>query len=73
MSNIARLLYTYILDCLSCLNAEDQIHSELSQPISPVEQPLRIKIPEERPEIPVEIVQKWQEDPLYRAERPPHI
>ena len=61
MSNIAGRLWSYILNCLSCLKAEEQIHIELSRPISPVELPLRIKIPIER-------VKNWQEDPLYREE-----
>jgi hypothetical protein len=61
MSNIVSRVYAYVLKCLSCLKAEEPIHIELSRPISPVELPLRIKIPIER-------VKNWQEDPLYREE-----
>jgi hypothetical protein len=66
MSNIVWRVYAYLLNCLSCLKAEEPVHSDLSQPISPIELPLRIKIPIER-------VKNWQEDPLYRAERLAHI
>lgn len=66
MSNILTRVYAYVLNCLGCLKPDDQIHSELSRPISPIAEPLRIKIPAER-------VQNWQEDPLYRMELPSRI
>jgi len=59
MSNILKRLHAYVLHCLGCLKVEEPIHIELSRPISPIAEPLRIKIPAER-------VQNWQEDPLYR-------
>jgi hypothetical protein len=61
MSNIVSRVYAYVLKCLGCLKAEEPVRSDLSQPISPIELPLRIKIPIDR-------VKNWQEDPLYREE-----
>ena len=59
MTNIVWRVYAYLLNCLGYLKPEDQTHIVLSRPISPIAEPLRIKIPIER-------VQNWQEDPLYR-------
>jgi hypothetical protein len=66
MTKIVWRVYAYLLNCLGCLKPEDQVRIELSRPISPIAEPLRIKIPVER-------VENWQEDPLYRGGRPSHI